>query len=269
MGPKGLVFPIFLYFIIMFIYPPFPKGGMQEEIYSLILDKDDVTLQSLLYELVRTEKMNPWDIDVSLITRRYLEALRQLKDADFRVSGKVVLAAAILLKIKSNKLVGEDLAHLGELMDGIPEEEMYAEEGEFRPVSREQAAQLIPRTPQPRKRKLSIYDLVYALQRALDVKKRRVLRSIPNTDIHIPEKKRDITLVIRDLYQRIRQLLTESGKTYFTHLVPSPNRQDKGSAFIPLLHLSSQRRIDLEQQEPFADIAISLASRQEVEKEIS
>ncbi|MBI4148824.1 segregation/condensation protein A [Candidatus Woesearchaeota archaeon] len=241
-----------------------------EEIYSLILDKDDVTWQSIIYELVRTEKMDPWDINISLLTARYLETLQHLKEADFRLSGKVVLAAAVLLKIKSNKLVGEDLVELEELMNALPEEEEHAEEAEFRPVSREDAARLIPRTPQPRKRKVSIYDLVYALQRALEVKKRRVLRSIPLTDINIPEKKRDITLVIRELYQRIKQLVTGgAAKVYFTHLVPSQNRQDKVAAFIPLLHLSNQRRIDLEQQEPFADIEISLASKREMEKEIS
>ena len=81
-----------------------------EKIFNVIFSKaDEVTWQSIIYELVKSEQMDPWDIDISLLTQKYIEILRSLKEHDFRVSGKVLLAAAILLKIKSTKLVGEEL----------------------------------------------------------------------------------------------------------------------------------------------------------------
>ena len=73
---------------------------MQDQIMELLIEKDDVSWQSILNELVRTEKMDPWDIDVSHLTHKYIETVKNLKKADFRLSGKVLLAAAMFLKIK-------------------------------------------------------------------------------------------------------------------------------------------------------------------------
>src|SRR3990167_8829587 len=93
-----------------------------DRIFSIIFSKtDEVTWQSIIYELVKTEQMDPWDIDVSILTQKYIEMLRSLKEHDFRISGKVVLAAAILLKLKSNKLVGDDLNDLDRLLIGVEE----------------------------------------------------------------------------------------------------------------------------------------------------
>src|SRR3989344_3585383 len=153
-----------------------------DRIFSILLSKaDEVTWQTIIYELVKTEQMDPWDIDISLLTQKYIEMLKSLKEHDFRVSGKVLLAAAILLKIKSTRLVGEELTELDRLLIGV-EEQM--DELEFDEQGRaigklDSIPPLIPRTPQPRKRKVSIFDLVEALERALEVKKRRLLHSIP------------------------------------------------------------------------------------------
>ena len=75
-----------------------------EGVYSLLIEKDDITWQSIIHDLVRAEKMDPWNIDITMLTRKYIETLRQLKAFDVRVSGKVILCAAILLKMKSSKL---------------------------------------------------------------------------------------------------------------------------------------------------------------------
>src|SRR3989338_9153432 len=94
-----------------------------ERIFSIIFSKaDEVTWQSIIFDLVKSEQMDPWDIDISTITQKYIHMLKTLKEHDFRVSGKVLLAAAILLKMKSHKLVGEDLNELDRLLIGVEEE---------------------------------------------------------------------------------------------------------------------------------------------------
>ncbi len=70
-----------------------------ERIFQLLYNQDEVTWQTLLYELVKKEEMNPWDINISMLTKKYIETIKKLKELDFRISGKVLLAAAILLKI--------------------------------------------------------------------------------------------------------------------------------------------------------------------------
>lgn len=238
-----------------------------ERIFSIILSKaDEVTWQSIIYELVKTEQMDPWDIDVSILSQKYINMLRALKEHDFRVSGKVLLAAAILLKMKSNKLVGEELNELDRLLVGV-EEEM--EELGFDEVSNipklEEAPALMPRTPQPRKRKVSIFDLVKALERALEVKKRRLLNSIPPLNLEAPKKKKDITDIIRDVYGKIKSFFVSALKERltFSKLLPSESKEDKVHTFIPLLHLAQQSKIELVQQSPFGEIEILLKKKME------
>lgn len=238
-----------------------------ERIFSIIFSKaDEITWQSILYELVKTEQMDPWDIDVGIIAQKYIDMLRSLKEHDFRISGKVLLAAAILLKIKSTRLVGEDLTELDRLLIGV-EEEMeelgFDETGEIPKLG--EIPSLIPRTPQPRKRKVSIFDLVDALERALEVKKRRLLHSIPPLNLEAPKKKRDITQVIRDVYGKIKSFfitaLTE--KLTFSKLLPSETKEDKVYTFIPLLHLAQQNKIELVQDIPFGEISILMKKKEE------
>lgn len=225
----------------------------------------------MLYDLVRTEQMDPWDINVSLLTKKYITMLKELKGRDFRISGRVLLAAAILLKIKSNRLVGEDILQFDRLLsDEEPEEELYEETPEYIPREELGKPSLIPRVPQPRKRKVSIYDLVNALEKALEVKRRRVMHSIPPADIEIPEKQKDITKVIRALYGRIKTFLLQNNKNKltFSQLVPSENKTDKIYTFVPLLHLSNQQRVELLQERHFGEIDIFLKTEKEVDKEL-
>ncbi len=244
-----------------------------QRIFDIILSKaDEVTWQSIIYELVRSEEMDPWDINITLLTQKYMDMLRSLKEHDFRVSGKVLLAAAILLKLKSNKLVGDDLSELDRLLIGV-EEEMedlgFDEHGEVQKLTEIPA--LIPRTPQPRKRKVSIFDLVEALERALEVKKRRLLNSIPPLNLEAPKKKKDITEIIREVYGRIRLFFVTAlkEKLTFKKLLPSESREDKVHTFIPLLYLAQQSKIELVQETPFGEIEIMMKKKEEVKTEES
>ena len=157
---------------------------MQDKIFDMLFHEQDVTWKNMILEAVKKEEMNPWDIDISALAKRFLEMVKQLKEMDFKISGKIILAAAILLRLKSNKLLTDDIGELDRLiaMSEQTEEEFYdeLESEEYleknRLLSDEDKYKLIPRTPQPRKRKVSVYDLVEALSQALEVKKRRVKR---------------------------------------------------------------------------------------------
>jgi len=241
---------------------------MQERIFELLFDKDEITWQSIILDLIKTEQMDPWDIDISLLSKKYLEMLKKLKDLDFRISGKIVLAAAILLRIKSNKLVGENIIELDRLLAGKDLEELQEDfydelQNEFEAGQGSTVFDkplLTPKTPQPRKRKVSVYDLMDALQKALEVKKRRVMRNIPARKMEIPKKSVEITSIIKEVYGKITGFFfkNKSKKLTFTELIPSNSKEDKVLTFIPLLHLTNQRRINLLQREHFGEIEIIL-----------
>lgn len=239
---------------------------MEDEIIGIVVGKDEVTWQSMLMDLVRREGMDPWNINITLLAQKYVEMLKTLKGLDFRVSGKMVLAAAILLRFKTARLVGEDMMELDRLMRPQEEPDEYGSEF-YEELEHDQAVvasgeypQLMPRTPQPRKRKVSIYDLVSALQKALEVSNRRTIRRMPVISMRMPEKKVDLTKLLADVYARIREFFSGGQKVTFTQLVPSGSRQDRILSFIALLHLSNhdQRKIDLIQGEPFGEIEIVL-----------
>ncbi|MBS3136520.1 segregation/condensation protein A [Candidatus Woesearchaeota archaeon] len=231
-----------------------------EKVQDIIFNKDEITWQSILYELISSEQMNPWDIDVSAIVNKYIKMIRSLQEHDFRLSGKVILAAAILLKIKSKKWIEEDIANLDNLF-ASQEDDVDAlledVEDDYRPREIVEA-NLIPRTPQPRKRKVSIYDLVSALEKALEVKHRRILRDLPILGIEAPKKKIDITEMIKEVFKKIHSLYGNKSPLTFSSIVKSSSKEDKILAFVPLLHLVNMRKIDINQYEHFGEIEISV-----------
>lgn len=230
--------------------------AMEQKIFDIIFKGDEVTWQSLILDLVRVQNMDPWDIDVSKLSQEFIGMLKKMQELDLRISGKVVLAAAILLKMKSNYLMERDIMNFDKLMH--PEE--YSEDALYEEPKRLDIdlskVRLIPRTPQPRKRKVSIYELVEALKLALEVKNRRrqILDSI---QIPLPEKKVDISIIIEQLYKNIEKILDIEGTMTFSQLIPTNKKEDILNAFIPILHLSNQQKIDLYQQEHFGEIEIT------------
>ena len=236
-----------------------------EKVLNIILKENEVTWQSIIYELIKKEEMDPWNVDISLLTKKYIEMIKSLQQHDFRISGKVLLAAALLLKIKSNKWLTEDIANLDSLFsaaEGEMDELFEGIEDDYYTPREKVDAELIPRTPQPRKRKVSIYDLVGALEKALEVKHRRVLRDMPILDVTIIKPK--IKVPFKNYFKG-----DSSKRLTFSTLVPSDSREDKIYTFIPLLHLTNQRKIDIEQYQAFGEIEIMLRQKVEIDKELS
>ena len=119
------------------------------------------------------------------------------------------------------------------------------------------------------------YDRLFhelkALEQALEVKHRRVLRNMPELKLEIPKKSRDITQLIKNLYLRIRQFFsTSKSELTFSQLAPpESSKEDKVYTFIPLLHLAHQSKIMLEQEQAFGEIAIKLRTEKEMLEEIA
>ena len=238
---------------------------MEDKIFELLVENDDIGWKDIIFNLVKTEQMDPWDIDICGLAKKYIGMLNKAKELDFKISGKVVLAAALLLRLKSKRLVGADLDEFDRLLAGnqVDEDEFYEDLAAMRDASQipeEEKLKLIPRTPQPRKRKVSVYDLVNALEKALEVKKRRIIKSMPTLEVEQPKRTKDVGIIIRQVYSKILDFFVggESKRLTFSTLVPSKTKEDKILTFIPLLHLSNHRQIDLDQRRHFGEINIKL-----------
>lgn len=237
---------------------------MQQEILDMLLKEEEVGWKAIIFELVKNEQMNPWDIDISLLTQRYLEAIKSMQEHDLKISGKVLLAAAILLKIKSTHLVDKDIGRLDALLN--PEEPLPEDDPNFvgdasQTKKEKQQFTLIPRNPQPRNRKVSVQDLIDALQQAMATKKRMLDRIRP-VQFNLPERGVDIMEVIHDVYHKIVYYSQKNEKekvTFSKLLPPRAGKQEKVYTFLPLLHLEHEQKIELEQKKPFAEIYVGLS----------
>ncbi|MFH1770251.1 MAG: ScpA family protein [archaeon] len=232
-----------------------------DRIFNILFKEDELTWQNIIYDLVRTEEMDPWNINISLIAEKFLEKLKTFKEMDFRISGKIVLASSMLLKMKSTRLLETDLIAFDSILTASEEETMdYLEElGDEVGREKSELPKIRPRIPQPRKRKVSVFDLVEALEQALEVENRRKSYITPNIKTEVPKKTREITLVIKDVYDKIVSFFSKStDKLSFEELIPSDSKEDKVFTFIPLLHLDTQQKIDMRQKEHFGDIHIYL-----------
>ena len=245
--------------------------GPQDRIFSILFKEDELTWKNIIYDLIRVEGMNPWDIDISEISHKFLELLKKLREMDFRISGKVVLASAILLKLKSDRLLEDDIAAFDSLMSSMDDpgellDELALDEtGPKR--ERILAPGLMPRSPQPRKRKVSVYDLIEALEKALEVEWRRPVYVEPKVKIRMPENFVDMGELIQDVYHKVESyygtngLVAEQQKPHrltFSELIPSDSKEDKVYTFIPLLHLENQRKVDMYQDVHFGEIEIEM-----------
>ncbi len=252
---------------------------MQEKIFDLLLENDDITWKTLLYDLVKSEQMNPWEIDIAILAQKFIVVIKEMKEHDLKISGKMLLAAAILLKMKSSHLIDHDIAQLdiliSETEDEMDENELF-DEGEEIDLEllqkRKQKYKLIPKNPQPRSRKVSIHDLVDALQRAMSSKK-RVLQKYDPVKFSMPNRNVDIMDVIRELYNKIvyysKKNSEEKNKeelTFSKMLPPRAGKLEKVYTFIPMLHLENQKKIKTKQEEPFEEIYIKLSNPEQKEK---
>ena len=72
----------------------------------------------------------------------------------------------------------------------------------------------------------------------------------------IPERKIDITLLIKGIYERILGFFKVKDNIGFEELITGNKREDKIMALMPLLYLDYQNKIVIDQKEPFGKIEI-------------
>lgn len=226
-----------------------------EELYRRIETKED--WEMFIIDTVRKAEMDPWDIDIIVLAEKFLVRIRELQVMDYRIPAKVVLSSAILLRMKSDTLVIKDsrelLQEYAELYYEHKPETTGAPPGDFPLLE-----PALIRTPQ---RKVTLIDLLSALRTVLKDEQVKTERRVQRENLHItltlPEF--NITDAIKNLYERIKTLI--SGKRFLTFfgIIPDKNRLEIARAFLPMLYLANDGKIRLEQESLNEEIKIYLA----------
>lgn len=232
----------------------------QDQIHDLLFNRE-IGWQEIIYDLINTEQLDPWNIDITILSDRYLEKIKEIEEADFFVSSKVLLAASLLLRIKSEILLNRYIKSIDDILFGKKESIKTQIE---RIELGEEIPELIPRSPMPRFRKVSLHELIESLNKAITTENRRIKKeivksnSLRESSFSLPKRKFSIKDKIAEVFQNLVNWFNSEKKENITFNELAKNKEEKIISFLPLLYLEDQKKLWLEQKNPFEEINIWL-----------
>lgn len=233
----------------------------QEQIQDLLFNRE-IGWQEIIYDLINTEQLDPWDIDIIILTDKYLQKIKEMEEADFIVSSKVLYAASLLLRIKSEILLNRYIRSIDEILFGKKEQIKTQLE---RIELDEEIPLLVPRSPLPRFKKVTLKELMESLNKAIITENRRIKKEIVKSNtlressFSLPKRKFNIKDKIAEIYNNLISIFTgkEQKKIAYSEFVKG-NKEEKIVSFLPLLYLEDQKKVWLEQKIPFDEVQIWL-----------
>ncbi len=202
----------------------------------------------ILLGLVQEHKLNPWDVDIEKLAGVYLQRVHEMREFDIRVSGRTLLSASVLLRMKSDFVLNGRGKSVAE--EGL-EEVFDLDLPELGQVT------IVQRSP----RKITLLDLMGALQGALkDIPTRKPLqrRKLEKIVQTLNEYHINIERYLGELYQRIKSLVASGQEVPLSALVLERTRLAVARTLLLLLFLSIQGKVVLQQPEPFGEIFASV-----------
>ncbi|RLG20631.1 hypothetical protein DRN74_05055 [Candidatus Micrarchaeota archaeon] len=208
--------------------------------------------KSIITDIVTKEKMNPWDIDISLLTENYIRTIKKRKTLNLRIPATAMLVASILLRYKSEafKLKEEE----NELIFYIPDE-IYTEPviPELEPIIR------------PTTRRISLEELLSAIEDAIKketrkrTKKARVIEKlVPENLIEIVERREDFKQLLDNVYKKVLSTVDSNNLTALSNILEEKEKTAFIETFIPLLHLANEGKLYLWQEKVFDEVFIKV-----------
>lgn len=232
----------------------------------------------ILVDMAKKGTINPWNIDIIDVTDKYLAHMFQSKAQNLKFTGRTLLFAAILLKLKSNILEGVDL---NEIENGDEENsseismEDLNDDGDldysYTPESTLTIDEVLQRRTSVklnRKRVVTLKDLIrqlefyemldkkQALKSAHDRAKSRVrsyAKFTPDDIINLAQDEY-LKLGVEKLRANLADIFTHNKKIELNDLLVIG--MDNISAYLSLLFLVPEGVYDIEQEEFYSDVYI-------------
>ncbi|MBM3281973.1 MAG: hypothetical protein FJY86_01360 [Candidatus Diapherotrites archaeon] len=208
--------------------------------------------KTILISLVKSERMDPWNIDVKILAEKYLEKIRSLNSTDLRLPANAILASAILLKFKARSLRLPSLEEDEELRikSLMTEEELLGG--------------MMPELISPnlvREGKVSLDQLVQSIEEILDKTKSKVLRerdgrerpvfNLPFAGLNMEEK-------MKEVLELARSHADETGLARFSTMMRGRETNSVVECFLALLFLINQQQVSAWQEVLFGEILVNV-----------
>lgn len=242
----------------------------------------------LLYSMARQGKIDPWNIDIVDIADKYMLHVAQSKSNNLKLSGKTIFYLAVLLKLKSNVLVGLDplqfeqeamSAEYDDDNDSRFNEDLYDEDAtSFDKNYIDDVLQRKMSIKLHRNRIVTLKDLIRQLEFYEELDKKQVLKNrLERAQNRVRSYARlsseDVINIAHEEYieTSVKILEANLNKIFETEEKVELNTLtllglDKISAYIALLFLSAESDYSLEQKEFYSDLYVVKDKPKEEEK---
>ncbi len=223
----------------------------------------------LLLHLVKTSKMDIYEVNMSYIIEEYLKYINTMQDLNIDVASEYLVMAAELIHLKSKMLINIDdeesseddeysISSEDELKERLINYEKYKNSTESFRRLEENRKEYLTRSPEnimeyakneSYSMELSLDDLISAF---LEYKKRLENEKPIETKI----TKRELS--VKDRISYIRNILKEKKKIEFTELFESFSKEYVVVTFLSILNMSKNNEIVLSQKDNFSPILIEM-----------
>jgi len=211
------------------------------------------TWKEMLIDLVAKEQFNPWDIDISSLSKSFIKEIRQMKKVDFHIPANLILAASILLRFKSEGLRFETNVE--------PDEEVYIEENGPVEITMLELQKRIPP-----KRPVTLDELMNAMEKVFRQEEKRAVKLAEkraNQNIGRPSRKFIVEVSGYDIEKEqdrtinlIKQNCDHEKLIDFTNLYLLRKDSSPVHTLLPLLYIFQKGAIDMVQDIMFNEIII-------------
>jgi len=203
------------------------------------------TWREFLMELISTNQMDPWDIDLAAVADAYIAKVRQLQALDLRMPANVILASALLLHFKAESL------RLEQAFSDEP-----AEVEETRQYIDEDLPELVFRPNIPKSRRVTLDELMSAVEQVMGAGRIKPRSHAAPVALTFELPKEDMHEFIARFYLKAGTLKDSEGVLTFSSMLSRGHADEVSRNLLPLLHLVQDGRLLMWQDELFGEIFI-------------
>jgi len=186
----------------------------------------------ILLNIISLQKIKPWEIELQILIRSFLDDLKRSGYIDFSSSGTILLSSAIIHRMKTEnilKIDKQEVSLIKKINDFVP-----------------------PPIQLPIKSEYTITtfkELIDALEKVLrEIDQKSIEEKIiapKGIDIKVEEFILKIEEEIEKFYEFINNILSKKEKISFRELIINVDRKEAVKRFILLLFIASRKYIDL------------------------
>ena len=236
--------------------------------YSIKINEFEGPLDLLLH-LIKQSNIDIYDIEISEITKQYLDYINKMEELNINIASSYIVMAAELMEIKSKSLLpkkedeqeeeDEEIVSKENLINKLIEYKKYKEMAPSFKELETNRQNIYVKSPERLNNYLeekitndgdtSVDDLIDAFKKFLERKnlEKPITTKITNKEYSVKERKHNI-----------KNILREKKKVLFTELFEENNTSFIIVTFLSILEMTKEKEVIIKQDTNFSDISIEL-----------